>query len=1241
MAFGNGVFVSVGAGVRISTDGTNWVQAMDPTDDYFVACTFGAGKFAAITQPGSIWTSDDAIDWTERFSSTNVLLRSITYGDGKFVAAGQGVVVGSNNGSDWERIATPPAANVTDIAFGNGIFVGAGYAGDNYRSLDGVNWERSPSDLSSGNKQVAFGNGVFVQCSSGFIYVSKDGTKWTPAYHPSNELYPSVCFGNGMFVASTGNLISANGTNWINVERSGGSGISYANGLFFGIQQPPSTFRISADALHWTDIVGSGADYRVVTYANEAFVTLGVDTARSIDGSMWDLGNSQAPAVTSVAYGNGIYLALRAALSLSSKQPSTSDDGMHWVQSTSTSPAPSGPMAFGNGWFVSAETGFSQSRTPLRRTMDGTNWFDAVAPPEHMSGIGFGDGRFVAVGWEGTVLTSSDAISWATNNVGTNAQLTGVSHANGLFIASAASGGVCFTSSNGLDWTSHPAGPDGVPGGNGIVYCNGTFVSPAISSMPMPRLLFSTNGADWSAAQGYQVNRITALASDGLSAVAVADRNVLQSEPFSPTPPSIGKQPAANEAVSDGSVIFEVAACGSLPLSYQWFKGGSSLPGETRTHLLIRNVQPSNLGDYRVVVTNPFGVVTSSVAGLSISTGPASPIITSQPTNKEAEIGQTIYFAVAASGGSGLSYQWSKDGTEIPDATNSVLVFRIVSETDAGEYVVEVKNRSGAVTSDAAALGVSLPVSPVILFGPQDQIVTNGDTATFSVTAVSATLLSYQWYRNSNPMANETNSTMVVSNNFAGSFQFRVDVANASGAASATARLYVYSAPQIGTQPVGVNIAARIPLRLEATALGNVLPEPSVQWFKDGQPIPGATQFIYSNPAPEVSDSGTYHVELQNLISTAVSEPAQVNVFPESPLDHWKPTEGFGDLFGFNHLVYAGGRFTAIGTFWTAISTNGREWSELDTAGAGTASLTDLAYGNGRFVIVGNQSTFGFTYQDEPNAFVFNSVPSVGDLGTIVFGNGVFAAAGTLGIATSQNGADWLIQTNLTSMVSDVAFGSGRFVAVTGNRIYESSNAIHWTQVPLPDPAFGAYVGVAFGEGVFVAVTSSGRIDFSRDGLVWTITDLDKNYARQLAGVTYGEGVFVAYGNGNVFSSIDGITWVRHHAGANPPQESAPAFPNVVAIGNGNAIQLLTSTEVLASEPMLRLEARSSDKRELRIWGMSGERCRIESKNSFSAIESWSPVTSLVIEAYPTAWRELDWTIGTQRFYRAVIAPLE
>jgi hypothetical protein len=96
--------------------------------------------------------------------------------------------------------------------------------------------------------------------------------------------------------------------------------------------------------------------------------------------------------------------------------------------------------------------------------------------------------------------------------------------------------------------------------------------------------------------------------------------------PFSlVAPPKILSQPASREIYVGSDVRFEVQTSGSAPLSYQWFVNGNAIRGATSSALLLTNAQVEQRGSYHVVVTNPLGSATSSVATLTVNIPDTTP----------------------------------------------------------------------------------------------------------------------------------------------------------------------------------------------------------------------------------------------------------------------------------------------------------------------------------------------------------------------------------------------------------------------------------------------------------------------------------------------------------------------------------------------------------------------------------------------------------------------------------------
>jgi hypothetical protein len=88
--------------------------------------------------------------------------------------------------------------------------------------------------------------------------------------------------------------------------------------------------------------------------------------------------------------------------------------------------------------------------------------------------------------------------------------------------------------------------------------------------------------------------------------------------------PVITNQPK-NQAVAPGvEPGFAVGASGSAPLNYQWQYNGTTISGATNSSLTFTNLPSNVAGFYQVLVTSPYGSVTSSIATLSILGFPVS-----------------------------------------------------------------------------------------------------------------------------------------------------------------------------------------------------------------------------------------------------------------------------------------------------------------------------------------------------------------------------------------------------------------------------------------------------------------------------------------------------------------------------------------------------------------------------------------------------------------------------------------
>jgi hypothetical protein len=227
--------------------------------------------------------------------------------------------------------------------------------------------------------------------------------------------------------------------------------------------------------------------------------------------------------------------------------------------------------------------------------------------------------------------------------------------------------------------------------------------------------------------------------------------------------PFITAEPSSATVALGGTATFSVTATGTSP-TYQWYFDSDPMGGQTLPTLTLNNVQAANAGNYWVVVSNPAWSQESTVVTLSV----LSPPSVTSPASQAVSQGQNVTFSVQAGGESPLTYQWtfqSANGgpfVQVPSGTGPSLTLISVTTSNAGYYEVTVKNTLGSITSGTAQLTVS--PQPKITVQPQSLDLPPFTNGTFTVAAVGATPLTYQWYLGTNAIPGATNVTLAVTN---------------------------------------------------------------------------------------------------------------------------------------------------------------------------------------------------------------------------------------------------------------------------------------------------------------------------------------------------------------------------------------------------------------------------------------------------------------------------------------------
>lgn len=229
---------------------------------------------------------------------------------------------------------------------------------------------------------------------------------------------------------------------------------------------------------------------------------------------------------------------------------------------------------------------------------------------------------------------------------------------------------------------------------------------------------------------------------------------------------------------------------------------------------------------------------------------------------------------------------------------------------------------------------------------------------------------------------------------------------------------------------------------------------------------------------------------------------------------------GSADLSAVAHGL---GRFVVVGDGGTILAStnNGVSWTQLGTTL--TNDLLAVAFGQGRFVACGAEGVILVS----TNGIVWDAVqsPVSTSLRTVVFGADRWMMGGVGVSLTSADAFHWDAE-NVTWDFSSVAFGEGKFVAAAGS-LLTSTNALQW-EVVRPQVVAENYRRIAFGNGRFVAggyarrigsTDNGGTIEISPVGMAatsaggvdWRLAELS---VEPLSAVAFCDGWFVLLGSG-------------------------------------------------------------------------------------------------------------------------------
>jgi hypothetical protein len=358
---------------------------------------------------------------------------------------------------------------------------------------------RNPTPAGNALRSIAEGPAIRVAVGThGTALYEASANEWRMADTPTTEELLMVRYGGGVFVA---------------VGRKG-------------------TVLTSQDGVGWRPRVSkTDGDIESVAYHNRLWVaaTRGGEVLRSADGIVWDV--QPIANVTALHHVNRLgdhwfLFGLRVSPSFGFIVW-RSADGQQWDE-MGTTPAQVNATAFGNGRIVALGNHIDHR---LMTSVGGVSWESRPVPGQaaaaaFFAGIDFRAGRWIAVGWNGAVIDSTDGGNW-TQRAGWQqlGSLNAVLQADGLTLVMG-DGGRILRSPDLLQWQRLTTDINNPGAGTNFLTSGFTELvewgGNAYVYGPINQALRSGNGVDWqlvSTVGGGRWSKVRPSVNGGLFAV--------------------------------------------------------------------------------------------------------------------------------------------------------------------------------------------------------------------------------------------------------------------------------------------------------------------------------------------------------------------------------------------------------------------------------------------------------------------------------------------------------------------------------------------------------------------------------------------------------------------------------------------------------------------------------------------------------------------------------------------------
>jgi hypothetical protein len=293
----------------------------------------------------------------------------------------------------------------------------------------------------------------------------------------------------------------------------------------------------------------------------------------------------------------------------------------------------------------------------------------------------------------------------------------------------------------------------------------------------------------------------------------------------------------------------------SAALTYQWLRNGAAIPGATSSTYTLAVPDQGTAVQCQVLATTPEAAGLAISASTPVSPYPATPAPApgNVTVSGTASVGSTLTCGTGTWAGSpSFADQWYRNGTSIPGATAATYVVAAGDLSTNIQCQVKGTNSGGTVAAQSGAKFIPPAVAPPTASAVPT--VTGAVTVGSELTCNSGTwangpTFSWEWLRSGTPLGITTQKYTVTAADEGKALQCRVTATNAQATAQAMS-LNTAIPPVSGTLPPSLTSAGGISgvpnvgeeLNCNRGTWANSPSTYTVQWLRNGIPIPGAVQ---------------------------------------------------------------------------------------------------------------------------------------------------------------------------------------------------------------------------------------------------------------------------------------------------------------------------------------------------------------------------------------------------------------